>query len=198
MKLNGWSIKAAVFSVLVLLSVALYGQDGKRKGIWPDHVKLQYAGGIGFFSAGAGYTNKKQWLEGDLFYGYVPKSVGSVAIHILTAKASFFPIKPIGESLQLKPLSLGLLVNYTFGQQYFGFTPENYPFRYYSHPTAFRGAAFAGGQLNKILKDRSIRSVGLYYEVITYDTELLSFFDNMDALDWDDIVNVGVGVRVGF
>lgn len=198
MKRKEWSFKLVAAVVLVTAVINASAQQNKSKKLLPDHAKLQYAGGIGFFSIGAGYTNKKQWLEGDVFYGYVPKSVGSVTTHIVTVKASFLPFKPIGQSLQFRPLALGVLANYTFGKQYFGFTPENYPFNYYSRPTSFRAAAFVGEQLNKKLNDRFIKSIGVYYEVITYDTELISFIDNMQTLDWDDIVNVGFGLRVGF
>lgn len=197
MKRRGWNINLVLFFVLLCHS-SLHAQKYKSKSLWPDHAKLQYAGGIGFFSIGAGYTNKNQWLEGDLFYGYVPKSVGSVTTHILTAKASFFPFHPIGNVLQLKPLSIGLFANYTFGKQYFGFTPENYPLSYYSRPTAFRAAAFAGQQLNKKLKGKCIKSIGIYYEVITYDTELLSYINNKETLNLDDILNIGIGLRLGF
>lgn len=193
--LKDWSIKFFLMQIMTALAFAATAQ-GKGKKIWPEHVKLQYAGGIGFLSIGAGYTNKKEWMETDFYYGYVPKSVGGITIHILTGKASFFPVKPIGKSLQLKPVSLGVLANYTFGKQYFGFSPENYPFDYYSRPTAFRAAAFVGGQLNKKLKNQSLKSIGLYYELITYDTELLSYLDNTRSLDWDDILNLGVGLRI--
>ena len=49
-------------------------RDGWRRMI-PTHVKVQYAGGMGFLSFGAGwdYGRKCQW-ETDLYLGFLPRS----------------------------------------------------------------------------------------------------------------------------
>jgi len=166
----------------------------------PDHAKLQYAGGIGFLSVGAGYATKNNKLHGDLYYGYIPASVGGLHIHALTAKATWFPLKNIEHSgFQLRPLSAGVLVNYTFGKQYFGFTPENYPYDYYKFPTAIHAGVFIGGQVNRQLhKQRGIKRVGLYYELGTYDVELISYIGNRKALSVSDILNLGIGLVTVF
>lgn len=166
----------------------------------PDHSKLQYAGGIGFFSVGIGYKTKKDKLHGDLYYGYTPESVSGVSIHALTGKATWFPLKNIEhKTFQIRPLTAGVLVNYTFGKQYFGFTPENYPYDYYDFPTAFHVGAFVGGQVNKQLSSRrGIKRIGLYYELGTYDVELISYIGNRKALSVTDILNLGIGIITSF
>lgn len=177
-------------------------QDSLIKGRhWaiPHHVKAQFAGGIGFVSIGAGYANKKGKLEGDLFYGYVPKSLGGVPIHATTAKFAWWPIKPIpvGKAA-IKPLAAGLLVNYTFGKQYFAFSPRYYPFSYYDHPTALHAGMFIGSQLQTKEKAHGIKQWALYYELLTYDVELVSYFGNTGSLKPGDILTLGIGVKAIF
>src|SRR6187455_512583 len=114
----------------------------------PDHTKIQYAGGTGFIAVGAGYSNKKQKLEGDLYYGYLPKSVGGVRIHSISAKVTWIPIHSVSvKKYNLEPLMTGLIINYSFGKQYFSFDPPYYPYNYYSFPTAIHSALFLGSRI---------------------------------------------------
>jgi hypothetical protein len=66
---------------LLVITGKIFAQKKGFKIKPPDHIKVQYAGGIGFISIGAGYSTKNQKLEGDLSYGYLPKSVGGIRIH---------------------------------------------------------------------------------------------------------------------
>lgn len=200
MRSNSHNSIALLLLLLLPFFKAEAQKDSFRSKWLPDHSKAQYAGGIGFLSVGVGYANKKDKLHGDLYYGYTPASIGGVSIHALTSKLSWFPVKVIThKSIQVKPLSAGLLVNYTFGKQYFGFTPENYPFGYYGFPTAFHIGAFIGGQVNKkISNKRNVKRIGLYYELGTYDVELFSYLGNRKALALTDIFNLGIGVVTSF
>jgi hypothetical protein len=175
-------------------------QDSARNKVLPDHLKLQFAGEIGFLSIGAGYQTKNKKWEADLYYGYVPKSIGGVTIHSLTAKLTSLPFKPFQRNqTSFNPLSAGVLINYTFGKQYFGFTPENYPFEYYGFPTSVHAGAFIGGQVNKNIKgNRTFRSIGLYYEIVTYDVLLVSYLGNKKSLSIPDILSLGLGIRTSF
>jgi hypothetical protein len=166
----------------------------------PDHTKVQYAGGIGFLSVGVGYHTKKDKLQGDVYYGFTPESVGGLDIHALSVKGTWFPLKPLNrKTWQVRPLSAGLLVNYTFGKQYFGFSPDNYPYDYYNFPTALHLGAFIGGQVNKqVSSRRGVKRIGLYYELGTYDVELASYVRNRRALSVTDILNLGIGVVTSF
>lgn len=196
MKLREWNIKLLV-PALIAMQLA-NAQDSAKHRLLPHHLKLQFAGGIGFVSVGAGYSNKKHTLEGDLYYGYVPKSMGGLPIHAITGKLSLLPVKIDFENYQLKPISIGILVNYTFGKQYFGFTPDNYPFEYYGFPTSLHAGGFIGGQVNKKLKQKKLKEVGFYYEVITFDSELISYIGNRRSIKITDIINIGFGIKTRF
>lgn len=159
----------------------------------PDHAKLQFAGGIGFLSAGIGYDSRKHNLQGDFYYGYVPESLGGVTIHSVTGKLTWTPLiyRFKKNHVNLDILSLGLLVNYAFGKQYFSFSPEYYPFDYYKFPTSLHAGIFAGGGIR-------FKKLGFYYEVGTTDDELLSYVQNIKSLKFTDILNIGIGVEYSF
>ncbi len=181
-----------VMMVFVLVGTTLYAQEGKRNKL-PDHAKVQYAGGIGFISIGAGYSNRKNKLEGDLYYGYLPRSIGGVRIHSVSAKFSWIPYHiSIKNRFRFEPLIAGLLLNYNFGKQFFGFDPENHPYKYYSFPTAINTAIFVGSRfdLNKPAW------LSFYYEILGFDRDLLSFVDNPNSLSLSQILTVSLGARI--
>jgi len=198
MKLKEWHIRLFVVIGLFIFHT-VHAQDSTKHTLWPQHIKVQFAGGIGLFSVGAGWSNKRQWFEGDIFYDYVPKSIGGVAIHSFTGKATFYPLPSFGKKkIQLRLLSAGLLINYTLGKQYFGFTPANYPYDYYGFPTSLHSGAFLGGEISRKLGRKGIRKAGLYYEVISFDKELISYLNNRNALTISDIINLGIGLKLEF
>jgi len=184
--------------LFIVFTQPAFSQEPKHPALLPDHLKLQFAGNIGFLSIGAGYVNKSGRLEGDFFYGYVPESIGGVDIHTITSKLSWHLIKGLGSGrTELKPLSLGILVSYTFGKQYFGFKPENYPYNYYRQPTSLHVGSFIGGQINRMQKKGRFSSFGLYYELTTMDTEVLSYVSNRKSIGLGEIVSLGIGIKAG-
>lgn len=182
----------------LLLPVVFSAAQDRMVSHWwrPDQVKVQYAGGTGFLSLGAGYQNKKQSLEGDLFYGYVPKSVGGVTIHMVTGKVTGQVLRTLNlRGYELRPLDLGISLTYTFGPQYFLFDPEYYSYAYYGFPTALHSGLFAGGRLSRRVHSHNI---GVYYEVGTTDRELISWAQNTRALPVKEILHLAVGIRYAF
>jgi hypothetical protein len=127
----------------------------------------------------------------------VPKKLGGITIHTISSKITWFPLKKIElKNVAVKPLSFGLLVNYTFGKQFFLFSPENYPFNYYDHPTALHFGGLLGGQISKTLSDKNPKQLAFYYEIVTYDVELVSYVTNRKSLNLSDIFNVGLGIKL--
>lgn len=194
-----WSPLVMSFFMLMITD-SLSAQKKTFKIIPPDHIKLQYAGGTGFVSFGAGYTSKNQKLEGDVFYGYLPKSVGGVRIHSISIKFTWIPIHSIEiKKYELEPLMMGLLLNYSFGKQYFSFDPPNYPYRYYSFPTAIHSAIFFGSRAGIRLPTRSfIHRLSLYYEILGFDREIISLLNNPKSLHIPDILTLSLGTRISF
>jgi hypothetical protein len=199
LKLKKKLIKITLGLMLVTAAQSAAAQIKQRSKFLPDHLKLQYAGNIGFISVGAGYTSKKEKLSEDIYYGYVPKSIGGIATHSVTGKLTWFPFIVRDHSVYAKPLSIGLWVNYAFGKQYFAFSPEAYPFNYYRFPTSIHIGLFEGGEVALHLKkSKSFHAIGLYYEVGTVDRALISYINNERTLNITDVFHLGLGIRAAF
>ena len=108
-------MKILFFCFFTLLSIAASGQemtalsDGRRWYV-PDHVKLQFAGNIGFMSGGPGYVSKNKTLETDILFGFLPKKYGGDALITLTAKITYSPWRvALKNDYYVAPFSLGFL-----------------------------------------------------------------------------------------
>jgi hypothetical protein len=185
-----------IFFLLVMTETISAQKNFKIKS--PDHIKIQTAGGIGFVAVGVGYRTKNQKLEGDLYYGYLPKSIGGVRIHSISAKFVWIPIYGVRrKKFIIEPLTTGIVVNYSFGKQYFSFDPPYYPYRYYSFPTAIHSALFLGSRLGfNFPTNTFVRRLSLYYEILSFDREILSLVSNPKSLQITDIVTLSLGVKV--
>jgi len=200
MKLKKKLFDIAGCGLMLVISLTASSQQHTRSKLLPDHVKFQYAGSIGFVSAGAGYDSKKNKTAADLFYSYLPASVGGVTTHALTGKFTWSPVKTARiQMVKIKPWYIGLTVNYAFGKQYYSFSPEQYPFNFYNFPTSFHLGLFQGGEVFVDTRhSKRIKQLGVYYELITIDRELLSFINNSNYLGIDDVFHLGLGIRAGF
>lgn len=201
MKLKKYFFRFSSAMLLFFLLVITEKISAQKKGFKikpPDHIKVQYAGGIGFISIGAGYSTKNQKLEGDLSYGYLPKSIGGIRIHSISGKVTWIPIHSVSiKKYQVEPLMTGLIVNYSFGKQYFSFDPPYYPYWYYSFPTAIHSALFLGSRIGfNFLPNTFVRRVSLYYEILSFDREIISLVSNTKSLQITDIITLSLGVKV--
>ena len=203
LKLKKYFFRSSSAMLLFFLLVTTEKISAQKKGFKikpPDHIKVQYAGGMGFISIGAGYTTKNQKLEGDLYYGYLPESIGGVSIHSISGKITWIPIRSVSiKKYQVEPLMTGLIVNYSFGKQYYSFDPPYYPYRYYSFPTAIHSALFLGSRIGYNFPRQSyVKRISLYYEILSFDREIISLVSNPKSLQVTDIVTLSLGVRIGF
>ena len=176
----------------------LSAQKKQSNMLLPDHIKVQYAGGTGFIAVGIGYSSKNQKLEGDLYYGYLPESIGGVSIHSISTKFIWIPINSISrKKYVLEPLMTGLVVNYSFGKQYFSFDPANYPYRYYSFPTAIHSALFLGSRIGfNFPPNTFVSRLSLYYEILSFDREIISMVSNPKSLHITDIASLSLGFKL--
>ncbi len=158
--------------------------------ITPHHVKGQYAGSIGFVSAGFGYEFNRKKLQADFMYGHVPEKYADSPIHSITGKLTWLPLSlQTSNNIRFNIITAGVLVNYTFGNQYFLFAPGKYPKNYYGFPTALHMGVFAGGAVSR-------GNLGLYYELGVTDRELANYIQNPGSIAFSDILNIGVGLRI--
>ena len=173
---------------ILMLPVGAWAQPEKKKtGVIPHHIKIQFAGSIGFISVGTGYEFAKKKLQGDFYYGYVPEKIGGINIHSITAKLTWLPVSIQKNDYKFDLLTTGFLVNYAFGKQY---EISRESFSYYGFPTAAHVALFAGGGITK-------SKIGLYYELGITDRDLISFASNVKGgIKFHEIINIGIGARL--
>lgn len=161
-----------MFFSLALLCPELADAQNDKKGkerIWyyPDYIKTQYAGNIGFISFGPGYDWWRQNAQTDILYGYVPQYKGNATIHTFTLKNTFrlyeFCIK---DRYNLSPV-LGFSVSFEPGENSYGRIPDKYPDGYYS-PNNIYGCLSLGLK-SKITskKEHYFSSVEPYFEINT-------------------------------
>ena len=190
-----------IFTAFMLLcvSAACYGQQKERHWAVPDHYKTQFAGNIGFISAGAGHLHAKDKMETDLFLGYLPKSVGGDHIFSLSSKTTFFPwTLQRSDNIMIRPLSLGAYLTYSFGSQFDTLLPNEYPDGYYWWATSLRFGMYAGGTVGKRFEGKVLSAVHAYYELSTYDLKFISYVQNSDALSIPDIFSLALGLKFEF
>lgn len=176
----------------------------KLKFLIPDQAIIQYAGSIGYFSGGASYDlfpNKRGNL--DLMYGFVPGNKGGV-LNITTVKVAY---KPWNISLKnwgnFYPFNPGLFATYTFHKDLsFKFPGGQYSHDYYYWSEALRPHLAVNSEISvkadKLLKNTGIKTVGVYIEANTNDYYLINYLQNMSALTFDDIFQLGIGMRIRF
>jgi hypothetical protein len=198
-------MKKLTIHILLILFWSLVANAQENKGQrhkWyvPDFVVAQYAGSIGFISAGAGYDIFKGKANVDLLVGYVPEFTGSKSLETITLKFTAAPLKiVINPDVTLYPLTSGVYFCYTPGKEFSSDLPSWYPDGYYWWSEAIRANIFIGGRV-KIATGRLKAGSYLtpYYEVGTNEIKLVSYIQNKGSLNIWTILHAGIGVRYHF
>jgi hypothetical protein len=193
-----------IFCFFLLLPFPSLAQDSlvntNRKWFVPDHIKLQFAGNIGFISGGPGYLSRNKTLETDVLFGFLPKKYGGDALITITAKTTYSPWRiPLKNQRYIVPFSLGAYLSYTFGPQFDSKWPSYYPSGYYWWATSFRPGAYVGGKIGQgAVGHKRKRGMELYYELGSYDLLMISYVQNTKYLKLSDIVSLSLGVKMAF
>lgn len=199
-----YHFKFKIFLSLLLTVSCLSVRAQKLAFLIPDEAIVQYAGSIGYFSAGAGYDvfgNKRGNLS--FHYGYVPKNKGG-ELHITTVKLSYKPWEvPLKDWGKLYPFNPGLFATYTFHKDLgFRFPKGQYPGDYYYWSEAIRPHLSFNTELEvkppDALKNTGIRGMGFYIEANTNDFYLINYLQNMKTLRLDDVFMLGIVLKVKF
>jgi hypothetical protein len=193
-----WVIGAAVFILSMPVSYAqASGSDTvKQHRFLPDYIKLQYAGGIGFLSAGIGYSFFDYRLDVSFFYGYTPVWFTIDDLHSVSLQftVKLFRIKT-KKDIEILPLNIGWYLHHTFGNEYWVILPDNYPKGYYWWSPGRNAGVFLGGEIKtKLLAGKTPASgLAFYVRVGTRGLYLSSKVGN-SSIPVTDIIELGVGV----
>lgn len=185
------------------ISIAKYEQRLQQridnwKRLIPNMFTLQYAGGVGMFSAGPGwdYGSSNQW-ETHVALGYLPKKYNKSAYWTLTLKESYLPWRvDLGRSpLELRPLCVTLGINSILHSDFWTSEPDRYPGGYYGFSSKVRFILGLGQRLTLNIpynKRRLGSQLSLYYEVSTCDIYVRQKFLN-SSIPLKDIITIGIG-----
>ncbi len=170
----------------------------KCRVLIPDYMKLQYAGGIGFMSAGVGYTFFKNKLDVTMFYGYVPKTFGITDLHSVSLQLTFKFLKyKLNDNLEFLPLNFGWYAHHTFGSDFWVTLPDKYSKGYYWWSPGRNAGIFIGGELKtKLLATRSPASgTAFYFRIGSRGLYIASKAGN-STIPLTDILELGFGVAI--
>lgn len=193
-----------VLFVLVFRLPLVYSQneikinDESSKNYLPDNIKLQYAGGLGFLSAGVGYSFLNEKLDVSMFYGYVPKFVSVKDLHSLNFQftAKLFRIK-LSKDIEIIPLNIGGYFQHTFGNEYWLKLPDKYPSGYYWWSPGLNTGVFFGSEIKTkwLANKTSFSGTSFYVNVGTKSYYLASKIGN-SSIPLSDIINIGFGIII--
>ncbi|MEN7548307.1 hypothetical protein AAG747_10340 [Rapidithrix thailandica] len=174
----------------------------KRKWFVPDHSKIHFAGGYGFLSVSAGKKIlRKKRIELDITIGYLPKAIGGDDILTGGIKAQYIPwrIDWKNKPLQIEPLAVGLSIFQAWGTRFNRLNDRNlYSKGYYWWTSNRRFAPFIGQRIQRTYKNSSIKSIGVYYEIGTYDLYIYSWLPNQKTFPFHKLFNFSGGVQLSF
>jgi hypothetical protein len=195
-------LKKLIFSIaLASYITCAQAQESFWKKLVPDQANLQYAGSIGFISAGAGYDLFHEKAELSVHLGYVPESLGG-ELTMLAVKFHYkpFTIKTRNDRLIIQPFNPVFFPSYTFGQNFdFKFEKPQYRKGYYFWSSALRLHLGASTEIRLLQTPQSkIKWLGLYAEANTNDLYMVSWFKNRTSTPFYRMFRMGYGVKAGF
>lgn len=167
----------------------------------PSHYKVQFAGSIGMFSIGPGWTygRSNQW-ETDLMFGFLPKFESDEMKLVFTIRESYVPWNlQIGHSdYAFKPLTCGLFLSSVLNHDFWVSEPGRYPGGYYGFSTRIRSNLFLGQRITYYrpeAKRTFAQGLSLYYELSVCDTDLLTFFGDK-CIKFKEILSLALGLKL--
>jgi len=174
------------------------GYDGWERLI-PTHAKLQYAGGMGVLSIGAGwdYGRKCRW-ETDVMAGFLPRAYADRFHLTLTLRQNYIPWSiRCGSRFAFEPFACGVYLNFISGERFWVVEPARYPGEgYYGFTSRLRIHLCAGQRFTfNFNTDAALRAMTLYYELSANDLNIVAKFGNR-SLHLSDIVFFSAGVKL--
>lgn len=168
----------------------------------PDHLRIQYAGAIGFMSIGTGYNFGRNY-EATLMFGVQNRTFGNSkeGIFTLALKNSFNLHKAIKIYKHFSFISTaGASINWGYTNNTFNHLPRHYPDSYYFQ-NKIHLAPFIGTKIrydfNKNKENTVTKYIEFYAELGTIDAYLLECI-RTKYVGIDDILNIAFGISIYF
>ncbi len=185
---------------LLIISPNIFSQEGidsiKTNILTPDYVITQFAGNIGFLSAGIGYDLFNKVMKAELIYGFVPLKYSSNEIHTISLKTVFPLFRKQIYGFEISPY-LGMTTSLELGDNSLLILPDYYPKGYYG-TNAFHFTFLGGINFHtKLSHTQHIHSIDLYCEALTVDNSLWYFISSPEV-KIKQVFSIDVGTRFYF
>jgi hypothetical protein len=167
----------------------------KRKWYIPHDAKIQYAGNIGFLSAGVSYHIVKDLYRLSLMYGNTSSHSDAKSLNTFAFKNTFLLKKFQFEDFTIIPTA-GLSINLGSTHNTFRRLPDYFPDGYYFQ-NKIHFAPFFGTIIYHPLPYKGIKGIDFYAEIGTMDNYLLECI-RTDYVKLGDIWNLGLGFTFYF
>ena len=177
-------------------TLAVKKQKQLRRFLRPDYLAMQFAGNIGFISAGAGFMDQHDRYQLSIVYGYVPAHYGRVPGHLVTAKNVFHLLQSdIGNHYRLIAYgSVGISLEVA-GRSFF-FQPDNMPRGYYDFPKSIHAIPALGLKFRRqSIKLKGFEGVEFFAEVSTVDAYVWYKWISRHV-EFHDILSMSCGVNL--
>lgn len=174
-------------------------RDTDRLG-WaaPDYAKVQTGGYAGLINVGLGYAAFSDVINVGIDYGYVPSTEAGREVHCATASLAIRPLDFRIGRVRLVPAYLWGGWLYTNGDGYFVSPGERYPPGYY-RPTALHPLYGLGVELDWLPSSSSaFERLGVYWEARVFGPYFMTYLENRQQLDLDDVVVSTLGYRAAW
>ncbi|MDM8160738.1 hypothetical protein QUH73_13000 [Labilibaculum sp. K2S] len=190
-------VYSCCFSLSALGSNLNGGQTDsiKRKWYLPRDAKIQYAGNIGFLSAGITYHLAKDWYRLSFMYGSTSMHSHVHTLNTVAIKNTFL-IKQfhIGDFV-VAPMA-GLSINFGSTHNTYRNLPSYFPNDYYFQ-NKIHFAPFVGAMVYHPLPYKIIKGIDFYTEIGTIDNYLLEGI-RTEYVKLYDIWNLALGISIHF
>ena len=161
----------------------------------PDHIKIQFAGNIGFFSAGLGYEFFNNRLSSDILVGYVPTTITDETIINIVFKNTvrLFNLNRRNPDRMFTTFSFS--TNFETGNNSFFILPDKYPDGYYSTKAITFGLNLGFVYRGNYKERKFFRQFEYYAEAGTLATYLYYNIKRKDYLN-PDIFSLALGINI--
>jgi len=159
----------------------------------PDGLSIEYAGGFGLLSGGALYNWTKN-SEIGISVGYVPTHYGRIWTTNFLCSYNLLPVS-LNKNCELHLLKAGIFFNFNYGKNIYLMWPERYPKNYYWWNSSLRSGPFVDTEL-KVKPAKGKFSYTFFFQCLTNDIYLYTYFPNTRFIRIWDVVYFGAGIKV--